>query len=70
MSVSDFLKDLPIHNSENFTKLNSSDGYARSTASTTTSRQRATVYVPTVDHPSEQVRLVTAPDPSRDSSEN
>jgi hypothetical protein len=54
MSLGDFLKDLPIHNSENFSKLNTIDGFA-SGRSTVTSRHRPAVYVPTTDFPSEQV---------------
>lgn len=62
MSVSDFLKNLPTHNSENFTKLNSSDGVAANGRPLTsgsqqsmTSRHRPAVYVPTTDYPTEQL---------------
>ena len=64
MSVSDFLKNLPTHNSENFTKLNSSDGVAANGRPLTsgsqqsmTSRHRPAVYIPTTDYPTEQVSL-------------
>ena len=61
--VSDFLKNLPIHNSENFTKLNASDVYSRSAVGgggqhSVTSRHRPALYVPTTDYPSEQVRSI------------
>jgi hypothetical protein len=60
MSVSDFLKNLPIHNSENFTKLNSGEGHSNGRPSgsqhSITSRHRPAVYVPTTDFPAEQVK--------------
>lgn len=48
MSISDFLKDLPCHNQENFTLFNAESGRRSSS--------RASVYLPTEDDfPSEQV---------------
>lgn len=48
MSVSDFLKDLPSHNKENFTLFNAESGRRSSS--------RASVYLPTEeDFPPEQV---------------
>ena len=68
MSLSDFLKDLPTHNSANFTRLHASDGPAAASASSSSSvlepkssvssaiaRHRATQYVPTKDIPSDQI---------------
>ena len=60
--MADFLKDLPTHNSANFSKLTAGDSGPRggrasssSTNSYTVPRHKSTVYVPTVDYPSEQV---------------
>jgi DET1- and DDB1-associated protein 1 len=63
MSLSDYLKDLPTYNRDNFTRIASHDvnsggaGTPNSRSGTTavTSRQRPSVYVPTKDYPSEQV---------------
>jgi DET1- and DDB1-associated protein 1 len=48
MSVSDFLKDLPTVNRENFTKINNDSSHRNSTSKKST-------YVPTKDIPSDQV---------------
>lgn len=48
MSITDFLKDLPCHNEENFSLFNTENGVK-------TSSKRPSVYIPTVDIPSEQV---------------
>ncbi|CAB3369014.1 DET1- and DDB1-associated protein 1 [Cloeon dipterum] len=48
MSVTDFLKGLPSYNENNFTKYHN-DGGIRNNA------KRPSVYLPTVDHPSDQV---------------
>ena len=60
--MADFLKNLPTHNSANFSKLTGSDGGSsgsssntRSRSSYTVPRHKSTVYVPTVDYPSEQI---------------
>ena len=50
MSLSDFLKDLPTYNRENFTKISSES----SSNSRQSSRTRPAMYVPTKDHPEEQ----------------
>lgn len=47
MSITDFLKDLPCHNQDNFTLFNAETGRRSST--------RASVYLPTDDFPSEQI---------------
>ncbi len=49
---SDFLKNLPTHNRENFSRLHSGDVGGSRTAST---RHRSVVYIPSNDYPSEQV---------------
>lgn len=56
MSLSDFLKDLPTYNSENFSRINgNADGSAsNSRSSHSTSRHRPAMYVPTKDYPYEQ----------------
>lgn len=51
MSLSDFLKDLPTYNRENFTKISSESATASRQAN---SRTRPAMYVPTKDHPEEQ----------------
>ncbi len=63
MSVSDFLKDLPTRNRDNFTKLHLGEGGRGreprpqpQASSSAVARHRATIYVPTKDYPSEQVR--------------
>lgn len=48
MSITEFLKDLPCHNEENFSLFNTENGVK-------TSSKRPSVYIPTVDIPSEQV---------------
>ncbi|KAH8412488.1 hypothetical protein KR009_002497 [Drosophila setifemur] len=48
MSVSEFIKGLPIHNSNNFTHLSNEHGIR-------TSQKRASVYLPTEDVASEQL---------------
>uniref|UniRef100_A0AAG5DHW1 DET1- and DDB1-associated protein 1 n=1 Tax=Anopheles atroparvus TaxID=41427 RepID=A0AAG5DHW1_ANOAO len=48
MSISEFLKDLPCHNEENFSLFNTENGVK-------TSSKRPSVYIPTMDIPSEQV---------------
>uniref|UniRef100_A0A2M4AWI5 DET1- and DDB1-associated protein 1 n=1 Tax=Anopheles triannulatus TaxID=58253 RepID=A0A2M4AWI5_9DIPT len=48
MSISEFLKDLPCHNEENFSLFNTENGVRISS-------KRPSVYVPTTDIPSEQV---------------
>merc|ERR1712142_992289 len=61
MSLSEFLKDLPTHNRDNFTRLHSDSslggpgGSLYSSRNHVTTRQRPTVYVPTKDVPAEQV---------------
>ncbi|KAH8403361.1 hypothetical protein KR222_011358 [Zaprionus bogoriensis] len=50
MSVSDFIKGLPIHDSKNFTHLSNEYGIR-------TSQKRASVYLPTEDVP-EQAQLI------------
>lgn len=56
MSLSEFLKDLPIHNRDNFTRIQSdASSSGRPHSGQVTSRSRSTVYVPTKDIPSEQV---------------
>ncbi|KFB39428.1 AGAP008078-PA-like protein [Anopheles sinensis] len=47
-SISEFLKDLPCHNEENFSLFNTENGVK-------TSSKRPSVYIPTLDIPSEQV---------------
>lgn len=60
MPLSDFLKDLPTYNRENFSRINNSDGPNTASSSTTTrnastaSRHRPQMYVPTKDYPHEQ----------------
>ena len=51
MSLSDFLKDLPTYNRENFTRISSESATASRNSS---SRTRPAMYVPTKDHPEEQ----------------
>lgn len=51
MSVSEFLKNLPTHNRDNFTRLQTDSPSHRQSST----RHRSTVYVPTKDIPSEQV---------------
>lgn len=46
-SITEFLKDLPCHNEENFSLFNTENGVK-------TSSKRPSVYIPTVDIPSEQ----------------
>ncbi|XP_055594058.1 DET1- and DDB1-associated protein 1-like [Uranotaenia lowii] len=48
MSVTEFLKDLPCHNEDNFSLFNTENGVK-------TSSKRPSVYISTVDIPSEQV---------------
>lgn len=48
MSITEFLKDLPCHNEDNFSLFNTENGVK-------TSSKRPSVYIPTVDIPSEQV---------------
>ncbi|XP_022220093.1 DET1- and DDB1-associated protein 1 [Drosophila obscura] len=48
MSVTDFIKGLPIHDSNNFTHLSNEHGIR-------TSQKRASVYLPTEDEASEQL---------------
>ncbi|XP_013772367.1 DET1- and DDB1-associated protein 1-like [Limulus polyphemus] len=48
MSIAEFLKELPSHNESNFTKFQ-----ADTTSKTTV--KRPAVYLPTKDHPSEQI---------------
>ena len=60
MSVSEFLKDLPTHNRDNFTRLHSDGnvgpgGSLYSSRNHVTTRHRPTVYVPTKDIPADQV---------------
>lgn len=55
MSLSEFLKDLPTHNRDNFTRIQTDSNIGRPTHGQVTSRSRSTVYVPTKDIPSEQV---------------
>ncbi len=56
MSISDFLKDLPTHNSDNFSRLPCEGGSGgRRFGGSVTTRERSTVYVPTKDIPSEQI---------------
>lgn len=56
MSLSEFLKDLPTHNRDNFTRLQTdASSVGRPHHGQITSRTRSTVYVPTKDIPSEQV---------------
>lgn len=62
MSASEFLKNLPTHNSQNFTRLHTdgvpaASGVRGSTSSGghAASRHRPTVYVPTKDYPAEQI---------------
>ena len=52
MSLSDFLKDLPTYNRENFTRISSESATASRQQSS--SRTRPAMYVPTKDHPEEQ----------------
>ena len=57
MALKDFLKDLPIHNRDNFTKIHSgNDANSTSPGSKTSvaSRYRPAMYVPTKDYPFEQ----------------
>lgn len=49
-SVTDFLKGLPSYNESNFTKYHN-DGGIRNNA------KRPSVYLPTVDHPSDQSKV-------------
>ena len=56
MSLSEFLKDLPTHNRDNFTRLPTYTSSAgRPHHGQVTTRTRSTVYVPTKDVPSEQI---------------
>ncbi len=57
MSISDLLKNLPTHNSDNFTRLNfeGGSGAGRRSGGSVTTKQKSTVYVPTKDIPSEQI---------------
>jgi len=56
MSLSEFLKDLPTHNRDNFTRIQTdASSLGRPHHGQVTSRSRSTVYVPTKDIPSEQV---------------
>ncbi|XP_058448335.1 DET1- and DDB1-associated protein 1 [Malaya genurostris] len=48
MSITEFLKDLPCHNEENFSLFNTENGVK-------TSSKRPSVYIQTADIPSEQV---------------
>lgn len=48
MSVSDFLKDLPSYDEHNFTLFNTDNGIR-------TCSKRPSVYLPTIDFPSEQI---------------
>merc|ERR1712176_1258290 len=59
MPLSDFLKDLPTYNRENFSRIHNSDGSTTSSSTTprgasTASRHRPQMYVPTKDYPHEQ----------------
>ena len=58
MSLSDFLKDLPTYNSENFSRINGNDASSAAASSSrsshSTSRHRPAMYVPTKDYPYEQ----------------
>ena len=58
MSLSDFLKDLPTYNSENFTRIHNNDtsnrGGQPGQHGSMTSRNRPAMYVPTKDYPYEQ----------------
>ncbi|XP_055319603.1 DET1- and DDB1-associated protein 1 [Sitodiplosis mosellana] len=48
MSINEFLKNLPSHNEKNFALFNTENGIR-------TSSRRPSVYLPTVDIPSEQI---------------
>ncbi|XP_055548886.1 DET1- and DDB1-associated protein 1 [Wyeomyia smithii] len=48
MSITEFLKDLPCHNEENFSLFNTENGVK-------TSSKRPSVYIQTAEIPSEQV---------------
>lgn len=50
-SVNDMLKDLPVHNQENFSLYNIDSG------TRTSSMKRPSVYLPTVDLPSDQSKI-------------
>ena len=54
MALKDFLKDLPTHNRDNFTKIHCSSGGNEGNESSKTSRYRPAMYVPTKDYPFEQ----------------
>merc|ERR1712223_1363479 len=59
MPLSDFLKDLPTYNRENFSRIHNNDGSTTSSSTTprgasTASRHRPQMYVPTKDYPHEQ----------------
>jgi len=56
MSLSEFLKDLPTHNRDNFTRIQTdASSLGRPHHGQVSTRSRSTVYVPTKDIPSEQV---------------
>jgi DET1- and DDB1-associated protein 1 len=60
MSAGEFLKNLPTHDVNNFTQIHSasqkpSGRMGGAPTVTTTIRNRANVYVPTKDHPAEQI---------------
>uniref|UniRef100_A0A0K8TSK7 DET1- and DDB1-associated protein 1 n=1 Tax=Tabanus bromius TaxID=304241 RepID=A0A0K8TSK7_TABBR len=50
MSVSEFLKDLPCHNEENFSLFNTENGIR--------TWKRPSVYLPTEESPSEQIIVI------------
>ncbi|CAG9803446.1 unnamed protein product [Chironomus riparius] len=45
MSISEFLKDLPVHNHENFSQYNVDNARTK----------RPSIYLPTVDYPADQI---------------
>ena len=53
MTAANFLKDLPIYNQENFSKIHEVDG------SQTTQDKRQTKYVPTEDYSLDEQEIVT-----------
>lgn len=56
MSLSEYLKDLPTHNRDNFTRLQADGGAGGNLSrNQATTRHRPAVYVPTKDIPASQV---------------